>query len=205
MTRIALAASILALTASAAHAAIVSTGGACIQQIIPPPTAMFGTFTGPQAWAWNEQQNRGVGGLPVDLSTNPSASNILPVPGVVSGIVDSHFIHFNDFGGPISGSVTFNNPIIGVAYTNTNLDISDPIVGAFGTAYATGDPFRGINSLPPGASTVWINGNTIWFDLVVTAGAPDFDQIRVYTLTPAPGSLALLGAAGLVGARRRRK
>lgn len=193
------------LAASAAQGAIVSVGGQCVQQFVPPPTAVFGTFTGPQAWAWDEQQNRGVSGLPVDLSTNPSASNGTPVPGVISGVVDSHFIHFNDFGGPINGSVTFNNPIIGVAYNNNFLDVSDAAVGWFGTVYPTGDPWRGINSLPPGGSIVSISGNTIQFHLMVLAGAPDFDQIRVYTLTPAPGSLALLGAGGLLAGRRRRR
>lgn len=187
-----------------ASAAIVGTGGAAIQ-VGAPATCVFGTFTSGSVWAWDEQQNRGVSGLPCDLTINPSNSGG-PTPGAISGIIDSHFIHFNDFTNAVTGSVTFNNPIVGVAYNNNFIDVADPVVGSFGTVYPTGNIWRGINSITPGGSFVAIAGNTITFNLQVVAGAPDFDQIRVYTHpVPTPGSMALLGAGGmLVGARRRR-
>ncbi len=194
---------VAALTA-AAQAAIVSTGGSCIQ-VGPPPTCVFGTFTPGIVWAWDEQQNRGVSGLPCDLTVNPGNSGS-PTPGAISGLIDSHFIHFNDFVNSISGSVTFNNPIVGVAYNNNFLDVSDAAVGAFGTVYPTGDIWRGINSITPGGSFVSIAGNTINFNLQVVVGAPDFDQIRVYTHpVPTPGSMAMIGAGGLLASARRRR
>lgn len=192
----------LTTLAASAGAAITGTTGQTLQ-LGPPASAAFGTFTGGVAWVWDEQQGVNVGGLPVNLSTNPSSST-LPTFGAVNGLVDSHFLHYNDFVVPVSGTVTFNNPIIGVAYDNNFIDVSDP-VGAFGTAYPTGDIWRGINSIAPGASIVSINGNTLTFHLEVIPGAADFDQIRIFTRPiPAPGTIALLGAGGLLAARRRR-
>jgi hypothetical protein len=51
---------------------------------------------------------------------------------------------------------------------------------------------------------IWIPGNPN-FELVAFASDHYFDQIIVDTwCTPAPGALALIGVAGLLGARRRR-
>lgn len=194
---------VVALLSAGAQAAIVGTGGSAVQ-IPAPPSAMFGALTGAPAWCWDEQQSVMVSGLPVNLSVNPSNSTA-PTPGVVNGLVDSHFIHFNDVMNPQTfGSVTFNAPIIGVAYGNFELDASDLASGALGTIYPTGSPMRGVNSTFP-VSVVSISGNTIHFDLRVgSAALADLDQIRVFTAVPTPGSLALLGVAGLAGVRRRR-
>ncbi|MCA9288288.1 MAG: PEP-CTERM sorting domain-containing protein [Phycisphaerales bacterium] len=187
-----------------ANAAITGwTGNAT--QIAPPPSATFGSLTGAPARAWDEQQGFIAAGLPVDLSINPSSS-LLPTAGVVNGLVDSHFIHLEDFSGAsVVGTVSFNNPIVGVAYSDLFLDASDGAAGAGPTAYPTFTPFRGINSFAGAQSIVSISGNTISFDLLTTPGIADFEQIRVYTrVVPAPGSMALLGAGGLLAARRRR-
>jgi len=202
-TNVALSLIALAAAAAASNAAVVSVTGQAL--IVPaPPTAVFGSFTGGVVHVWDEQQSINVGGLPVDLSINPSSST-LPTAGAVSGLIDSHFLHYNDWVVPVSGTVTFNNPIIGVAYNDVFLNISDP-VGAFGTLYPTGDTWRGINTIAnPGASIVSISGNTLTFHFEVVPGAPDFDQVRVFTrVVPTPGSLALLGVGGLMTARRRR-
>jgi hypothetical protein len=194
----------VAALAASAHGAITGTGGAAVQ-IGSPPNCTFGVLTGAPAWCWNEQAGINGTGLPVDLSTNPS-TNFTAVPGVLSGLVDSHIIHFNDvIGFQAIGSVTFNNPIVGVAYNDVFLNVSDLPAGAFGTTYPTGNPARGINSFQPG-SMVAINLNTINFDLRVgNAAFADLDQVRVYTAAvPAPGSIALVAAGGLVAARRRR-
>lgn len=194
---------VLALTAATANAAVVSVTGQAVI-IGAPPTATFGSFTGGVVQVWDEQQGVTVGGLPVDLSINPSSSTF-PTPGAVSGLIDSHFLHYNDWVVPVAGTVTFNAPIIGVAYNDVFLSISDP-VGALGTVYPTGNTWRGINTLAnPGASIVSISGNTLTFHVEVVPGAPDFDQVRVFTHpVPTPGSVALLAIGGLMSARRRR-
>lgn len=195
---------VLALIAATnAHGAITGTTG-MVMQIAPPPSATFGSIVGSPASAWDEQQGFVAAGLPVNLSINPSNSGS-PTIGAVTGLVDSHIIHWNDFSGiSIAGSVTFNNPIVGVAYTDNFLDVSDVPAGAFGTIYPTLVPNRGINSIPNSNSFVSILGNTISFNLDLVPGLVDFDQIRVFTAVPTPGSLALLGVGGMLAARRRR-
>lgn len=205
-THAVLSAAVLSALALTANAAIIGTTGTVVQ-IGPPPSAMFGALVGTPASAWDEQQNFVTTGLPVDLSINPSSTGG-PTAGIVSGLLDSHIIHWNDFSGVgCAGTVSFNGPIAGVAYSDNFLDVSDPIAGAFGTVYPTFVPFRGINSIAAANDFVAILGNTITFQLNLLPGIADFDQIRVYTrVIPAPGSMALLGAGGLLaGGRRRRR
>lgn len=202
-TNAVLSAAMLTTIAATASAAITGTTGQ-VTQIAAPPSALFGAIVGTPASAWDEQQGFVTTGLPVDLSINPSSSTS-PTTGVVSGLLDSHIIHWNDFSGiAIAGTVTFNGPIAGVAYSDPFLNVSDPIAGAFGTIYPTGFPFRGINSTAANSSIVSISGNTLTFNLGILPGVIDLDQIRVYTRVPTPGSLALLGAGGLLAGRRRR-
>lgn len=202
-TTAALSFAALAATAGLAQAAITGTGGQVVQ-IGPPASATVGALVGTPAHAWDEQQGFFSAGLPVDLSINPSSSNA-PTAGIIAGLIDSHIIHWEDpFSAPIAGTVTFNSPIAGVAYSDSFLDQSDPTAGAGGTAYPTFVFGRGINTFNPG-SVVSISGNTLTFSLVPTPGVTDFDQIRVYTrVIPTPGSMALLGVGGLLAARRRR-
>jgi hypothetical protein len=122
---------------------------------------------------------------------------------VVAGPVSSHFIHL-DFPTPASviGTVTFNAPIIGVAFSDTFLDLSDAPCGALGTVYPTGFVGRGFNSV----GLISINANVLRFEFRPTAtGALDPEQVRVFTRgVPEPGALALLGLGGLTALRRRR-
>jgi MYXO-CTERM domain-containing protein len=193
---------ILALTGSAASAAIVGVTGNTTWLGTPPPGCAPGQLSGMNAFAWDEQQNVALS-LNVDMTNNPGSSTS-PIPGTVSGTYDSHFIHFEGIPGVIGaqGTVTYNNPIVAVIFRNTTLDNSDAPAGAPSTAYPTLYPFRGLSSAP--ASFFSINGNTLTFNLNTVAPTQFVDQIRVLTQAPAPGSLALLGLGGLVAARRRR-
>jgi len=195
----------LAGLSGAAQAAIIGTTGQ-VTQIGAPPSALFGAIVGTPASAWDEQQGFLSTGLPVDMVLNPSNSGA-PTPGVVAGPLNSHLIHWNDFTGvAIAGTVSFNGPIAGVAYSDTFLDVSDAVAGAGGTLYPTFFPFRGVVPNAAQGNFISINANTISFNLNLIPGIVDFDQIRVYTrIVPAPGSLALLSAGGLLAARRRRR
>lgn len=186
-----------------AHAGIVSVTGATTHLGVAPPAANPIALNGVNAFAWDEQQGVFVPPIPVDMLNNPGNSGA-PVPGIYSNIVDSHMIHFAPHTAPgfnAVGSVTFAANIVAVIWNDVFLNISDPFVGAGGTAYPTGNPFRGM-SLP---SALSINANVLQFNLWGVAGTLDFEQVRVLTeRVPAPGSVALLGLAGLVIARRRR-
>ncbi|MCB9844711.1 MAG: hypothetical protein H6811_01815 [Phycisphaeraceae bacterium] len=190
------------LLAASAHGSITSTSGLCTQ-IPAPGSALPGALTALNAWAWNEQTGITLASMPVDLSTNPSNS-FLPVPGLFTGLVDSHFIHFDGIPGTvITGTVTFSSPILAVQYSDTNLDLTDGLATT-GTVYPTTMPGRGFNNWT-GADFIDINGNLLTFQLTC-AGQPDVEQVRVYTRgTPTPGTAALLGLGGLVAGRRRRR
>lgn len=193
---------VLGLTGSASALITGTTGNAF--QIGAPTSCLplaLPTFT--QAFCWDEQQGINVTGLPVDLVINPSNS-ILPTAGLVSGLIDSHIVHYDHLG-QSNGTVTFKDPIIGVAYSDLFLDVSDAVVGAGGTTYPTTVPFRGCFSLPFLNDFVDINGNVLTFKLDTLSPVYDFDQIRVYTrVVPAPGTIALLTAGGVLAGRRRR-
>lgn len=193
-------ASVAAAALPAAGSIIGTTGGAT--QIVAPFSAMPGALTASNAWAWNEATNISLGSMPVDLSINPSNS-FGPTPGFISGLVDSHFIHYDGTPGTLTfGTVTFSQPILAVQYTDTNLDLTDGLA-TLGTIYPTTLPGRGFFNWT-GADFIDINGNVLTFHMV-GAGAPDLEQVRVFTrAVPAPGSVALLGLGGLLAARRRR-
>ncbi len=192
----------VALLAPLATASIVTVSGACTQ-IGAPIGCNLGQLTGFTAYAWNEQQNKTLS-LSVDMLNNPGSS-LAPIPGSVNGVYDSHFLHFEPIPGAIGaqGTVTFNNPIVAVIFSNTNLDLSDAPAGAFGTSYPTFYPIRGLSTVPQ--SWVTINANVLTFDLHTVIPTQFLNQVRVLTQAPAPGSAALLGMAGIACARRRRR
>ncbi len=186
--------------ASAAVSGVTGQG----QLIAPPPIADFPTLTGPLADVWNEQTNVTLpaSGILADMLVNGGfMSSNAPTPGVVTGTVDSHFIHFT--AGSVTqaiGQVVFSAPILAVMYSDLYLDQSD-FLGAFGTTYPTGQPSRGMNS----NGLVVANGNVLDFDFSAFSGAVEIEQVRVLTRAiPAPGALALAGLGGLTLARRRR-
>ena len=200
------AALLLASAAFAAHtasAAITGVSGQTTWLFASPASCVSGGLTGFNAFAWDEQQNVSLTNTFVNMTNNPGNMGS-PIPGLLNGSYDSHFIHFQGIPGVISaqGNVTFNGTIVGVAFVNTTLDATDPLVGAFGTVYPTTYFPRGTNTLQP--SFFSINGNTIHFNLAALSSVGEVAQIRVFTQVPSPGPIALLGLGGLVAARRRR-
>lgn len=196
----------LAVVASA-HGAITSVSGQALQ-ISPPVTAIYTALPGPPAFCWDEQSGVSSTALLVNTIGGGTFTGGSWGPTLAPGVFDSHLIHFDAGQGVavVQGSVTFSGTIIAVIYENNLLDISDGLLGAPGTTYATGDPFRS-HATNLGASLYTVAGNTLTFTLWAnsTAAWPNrMAELRVLTdAVPTPGAFALLGIAGLVGRRRR--
>lgn len=194
--------SLLTLAASLAPAAISSVSGSTTFLPTPPLAVNIGTHMSPNAFCWNEQTNVTTS-LLIDMVNNPGNS-LTPVAGTISTPFDSHFLHFDGINGITNGqgSITFTQPIIGVIFGALSLDNTDASLGSLTTAYPTGFPFRGLNTITP--SWVTISGNTLNFDLNTLSPVVELAQARILTAVPTPGSLALLTLGGALMARRRR-
>lgn len=192
----------LTLSTSFTHAAITGTSGGVLQ-IGAPLSANPGALTGITAFTWNEQTN-----VPLNIFTNmvnnPGNSNAA-IPGFINGIYDSHFLHFEQIPGvvPVTGTVTFNLPIVAVIFGNNELDNTDFTAGSLGTIYPTTFPLRGLINAP--TAFVTTNVNVLSFDLSTAFTFTNVAQVRIITQAPAPGSAALLGLAGLTCIRRRHR
>jgi MYXO-CTERM domain-containing protein len=202
----------IALVATAgAQAAIVGTSGPVVQ-IAPPPSAATSALPGPNAFCWNEQTNVAVpaSGIAVNLLgsgfwTGPTPNNAT----LFGGAVDSHMIHFevSPLSQTVTGSVTFSSAIVAVIYDNTLLAASDALLGS-ATIW---EPTGFLRS--PGSSlfqnSIQVVGNQINFTMWVSTLnlVNRLSEFRVLTdaTIPAPGAVALLGAAGAIGGRRRRR
>lgn len=198
-----------ALTAASAHGAITAVSGQAVQ-IAAPASAIYGALPGPPAYCWDEQSGVTSTAVLVNSIGNGTFTGGSWGPTLAGGVYDSHMIHFDASTGVavVQGSVTFNGNIVAVIYENNLLDISDSPLGDPGTTYATGDPFRS-HSSNLGATSYTVAGNTLAFTLWANgfAGWPNkMVQLRVLTdAVPGPGAAALLGLAGLVGRRDRRR
>lgn len=187
----------------AAHASIQSFNGQVVQISPPANIVPFASYSNipDVASIWDEQQGVLISNIAMDLVNNPGNSSG-PLAGSISGLVDSHYLHYrHTTGTPITGSVTFSGKIIGVAYDWQTLDPSDALLGASGTNYFTG-PGRGMSNW--GLDYFAVSNKTLTFSLVGDVAYFDTVQLRIVTEhVPAPGAAGVLGVA-LLAARRRR-
>lgn len=191
---------------SSAFGAVVSVTGQ-VSHIAPPPSLAFGVFADKtQAYVINERQGVQFSGgvdkyLPV-IGLAYTVSNLAPAILPNPTWVDSHLIHFDNNGEPspypaVTGTITFDGPIIAIICSLGRLDLSDAALGAPGTTYAAGELSRGISSVTD--TFKLLSANTIQFTL---QNSQAMDDIRVLTV-PGPG-VAALGVLGLCPIRRRR-
>lgn len=189
--------------ATMSSGAITGVAGQTTWLGAPPLACGPGQLLGPNAFAWDEKQNQVVANVMCDLTNNPGNSGA-PVFGLVSGVVDSHFIHFqqNTAATLVNGQVTFAGKIRGVMFRQNTLDITDIPLGSPTTIYPTGYGWRGLNA----SSFFSINNNVLTFHFDGPIPTPDLLQLRVLTehVVPAPGTMAMVGLGGLLAVRRRR-
>ncbi len=195
----------IGVSAGAACATVTGVSGRA-KLVSPPASATFPAILSSRAQVWNERVGvtAPAGGFVVNMLVNGGAmSSRSPTGGVVTGVVDSHFIHWSPlFGRSASGTVTFSDPIVGVMYNDLWLNASDGALGAAGTVYPTGTSVgRGMH---PVSSRVFASGNTLRFDFQRFAG-DRIEQVRVLTRpVPAPSGVCVAGLAMVGFARRRR-
>jgi hypothetical protein len=216
-------AAIVALTAPVLFAArsdaAVAPGGTTgsVQLVASPPSLAAGAFTSDTAIrVINEQSLTLVASVAVlGVSTNGWAGVKTLT---ASTCVQSHMIHMDRASGTgtltLSGSVTFNSDIVGVATDVTGLltgalAITDPVFANPGTTYPTGLTGRGLELSPLDAVTL---PSARRINITLRVGT-DMDELRVITLcdvaspvlpeTPLvvllPLSAAALGAAFVIG------
>ncbi|MDX2118419.1 MAG: PEP-CTERM sorting domain-containing protein [Planctomycetota bacterium] len=211
---LACALALLAL-ATTAHAGIVGVSGS-VQKINAPSTVNAlppapSTNATAIARVWEERQDFRLGGaLRVDALA-PGIYDHSKSLGVWSidrfETVSSYLIHLGgNTAGVVSGSVTFSGDIVGIVCvgdapgSGSSLDASDFL--SIATTYPDGLATRGVELSTTGDRfSISANKHTLNFWLDSSDGS---DSIRVITMVPAPGSLALLGLVGMTTSRRRR-
>ncbi|MBL8745687.1 MAG: hypothetical protein JNK58_04930 [Phycisphaerae bacterium] len=194
----------IACAAGGASAAIGGVTGQTTWLGTPPVSCTVTSLNGLNAYVWDEQQNINVANVFADMVNNPCPAPGAAIPGLISGVVDSHFVHYENYSGAPGGvgTVSFLDPIVGVIFLASNLDNTDALLGAGGTTYPTFFPFR---DLTFNSSTFSISANTMSFQLDTLSPVLGVVQMRVLTKpVPAPGAAAVAGLMGLAALRRRR-
>jgi hypothetical protein len=199
-----------ALVAGSASAAIVGTSGAATQIARPADAQLNALTSSTVIYAWDEAQNvaldRDVTVDAVAPGTYDQSSDLGSFVLAAGTLVSSHYIHFDSpssTNASASGSVRFNQDIIGVIVRNDvgfrRLDLSDFL--GLGTLFTANVNARGLELNANGDGFgISLSARRIEFTLRITNPG---DFIRVLTV-PAPGAAAMLGLAGLTALRRRR-
>lgn len=197
------AASALALAAAPANAVITSivlNAGPATSSIIAAP-ADVQTLGGSVFYGFNEVSDVAVANprpLVQAAPTFPNVATRIPAGTTVS----SHFFVFAPGASQtISGTITFNQNVIGIQRAPTSINHADSVqIRRQGTSYAllTGQGFE------TGDSVTFVNDKTVSFTLSATAA--NRDMFSVITAVPEPASWAMMLAGfGLVGFARRRQ
>ncbi|MBX7074085.1 MAG: hypothetical protein K1X71_13150 [Pirellulales bacterium] len=204
-----------AVTLSMVLAALASstTVLAGVIPIAPPPSVLPGVLeSNTDAYRFDEQQVLLGVAVAVDIATPGLYDNSNPDdPGVIPAgtWVRSYFLHRDPVGsafGVVTGTVISPTKVLGIIFSDANLDATDPLVGALGTTYPTGTGFRGMEIpfiITP--DEIFWDGNQVTVSFESDA-ALVVDQIRVLAEIPEPASatITLSGCFALGWAARRR-
>lgn len=206
----ALIAGAMLLSAGSAHGAIVSVSGQ-VTEISPPASVVPGALeSAAGAIAFLDAQLV----LTADVSLDASGSGTYNSTPLLNGgtislgtPVDSYIVHADLPGttGAIThaGSITFDQPILGVQVLTASIDASDA-QSTSGTTLPTGVFGRGLE-LENNPDFVQISADGLTLSFSFFHGEA-IDQIRVFTASdiPTPGTIVIGAVGGLAIARRRR-
>ncbi len=165
-------------------ASVLSTADQ-IEQIAPPPSVMPNALTGPSIKLFEERQGVTLmAPLKIDLNAPGTYATSSDLPtGLaklpVGALIDSHFLHAESRSGAsavFEGTVTFAEPIVGVAVRAGTLSQSD-YLGAPGTQYPTGKSLRQLE-LGSDVVTVLPDGKSL---RLRSSSGSAYDQVRVFT------------------------
>lgn len=206
-------AAISQIGAMPASAGIVTTTGSVVVSHTPATTKVGRWESNSKTRLFQEQSNLELQDeIEVDISLPGGFADFegLPTGTITAGsIVDVYMLHQDAVGRRgnivLSGSVTFDQEILGVMVSNQTLSASDELLGATGTAYPS-HTLRELEFLIAADEiTISEDRRTLSFELQTKVA---LDHIRIITMAaavPSPGSLALLVLAALATLGRRRR
>lgn len=163
----------------AVHAELVSgeltggssmTNGGSFQLISAPATLGNNAFDDDNVRAFDEVQNLTLtASLIMDFPSPDLSSNVLGAGSIVS----SHYVIYDPAATQtVEGTVTFDEPVLGIITSNLRFNDTDILLGNPATSYTIG------NQELESSDTVMISGNTIEFSLIAISPG---DAIRVIT------------------------
>jgi hypothetical protein len=219
----------IALLPGVAGAAVSATTGAVAPVPAPASLADGASTSNATISVITERSVTFTGPVAAALSTIYSWNGTSWAAGAPSGMnglcVASHLLHYDRASGKgaLSGTVRFSQHIIGILPVQPLLDVTDQVLGAPGTTYATHEATRGLElaAIVPGhdvlgrpqADTLAITAQTSTLHLVTDR----LDEVRVLTLCDPPvvpevssafllplTALAVAGIAVAAGRRRKR-
>ena len=129
-------------------------------------------------------------------------SGLTPATILAGTRINSYYLHVDRVGSPtvfdkVSGSVTFDTPILGVIATKDNMNVSD-FLGADKTVYSKSGRFLDIGA-PNNLDKFWISADmkTLRYELQTSTAADDLRIITgVATIPSAPSSLTATASSG---------
>lgn len=205
------------IIAPSAFADTPITSGA-VQWVATPPSDVSSNNWESNTYirAFAEQQNlKLTQSLATDISvagTSPSGSseNLSPSSIASGTIIDCYMLHFDKNGSNstvvgATGSITFDEPILGLLVTADSQNAANTLLGLPGVTYSTGGD-HGADLTPDGGAnrdsvTLSSELRTVTVDLNTNYYA---DDLRIITAVPEPTSIFLLGGIVLGCASRRR-
>ena len=191
--------SLFALMAISVQAIPISWTGA-VSPATAPSSLVQGQFESSTdiRLIWEQQNIVLTEDLTVNLSEpgNYNRYTFNSTPAIIRAgtMVSSYLLHFDPVGitmGTLTGSVSFDTPILGVMVQDPTLNASTPVVGVNGTTYPAYSPLSGADTL----------SLTLTMDTVSVLLCSDYhvDHVRIITQVPDAASTGFLVSCALFG------